>query len=90
MGIGERLYEDIIRRQPSNPSCVCDLPHRSQILNPLNKARDRTHSLMVPSHVPFCYATTETPVADISMKLKQMMTSNVETPGDLDLAISLE
>ena len=39
-----------------NPSFVCDLHHssrQSQILNPLRKARDRTHNLMVPSRIHF-------------------------------------
>ena len=37
-----------------DPSCICDLHHRSrqcQILNPLSEARDRSHNLMVPSLV---------------------------------------
>ena len=40
----------------SDPSCVCDLYHNSwqcQFLNPLSKARDRTHILMDTSQV--CY-----------------------------------
>ena len=39
-------------------SHVCDLHHSSQqrqILNPLSEARDRTHHLMVPSRICFCY-----------------------------------
>ena len=40
-------------------------PHYSsqqhQILNPLNKARDRTQSLLVPSQICFCCITTGTP-----------------------------
>ena len=38
----------------SATSCVCDLHHSSQqrrILNPLSKARDRTHNLTVPSQI---------------------------------------
>ena len=31
------------------------------ILNPLSKARDRTHNLMVPSHISLRYAMTGTP-----------------------------
>ena len=47
-----------------DPSHVCDLHYSSQqcqILNPLNKARDQTHNLMVPSWIPFCCTMTETP-----------------------------
>ena len=43
---------------------VCHLHHSSwqhQILNPRSKARDRTHDLMVPSHVHFLCTTTGTP-----------------------------
>ena len=38
-----------------DPSCICDLQHRSgqhQILNPLSEARDWTCILMDPSQVP--------------------------------------
>ena len=41
------------------------LHHRSQqrwILNPLSKARDQTHNLMIPSQICFHCATTGTPV----------------------------
>ena len=31
-------------------------PQQHQILNPLSKARDRTHNLMVPSRIRFCHA----------------------------------
>ena len=39
-----------------DPSHVCDLHHSSwhtphRILNPLNKARDQTHNLVVPSQI---------------------------------------
>ena len=37
-----------------DPSHVCHLHHRSWqrwILNPLSKARDRTHNLMIPSWI---------------------------------------
>ena len=47
-----------------DPSHVCDLHHSSRqcrILNPLSKARDRTHNLMVPSRIRFCCARTGTP-----------------------------
>ena len=45
-------------------SHACALYHSSrqhQILNPLSKARDRTHNLMVPSWVRFRCAMTGTP-----------------------------
>ena len=41
-------------RATQDPSHVCNLHHSSrqrQILNPLSKARDRTHNLMVPSRI---------------------------------------
>ena len=38
-----------------DPSCICDLHHSSRqptgSFNPLSEARDRTCSLMVPSHL---------------------------------------
>ena len=46
-------------------SCVCDLRHSSQqrqILSPLNKARDQTRNLMVPSWSCFRCAMTGTPL----------------------------
>jgi len=48
----------------SHPSRVCDLHHSSWqhwILNPLSKARDGTHTLMVRSRIRFHGATTGTP-----------------------------
>ena len=47
-----------------DPSHIYDLHHSSQqrqIFNPLSKARDQTHNLMVPSQICFCCAMTETP-----------------------------
>ena len=47
-----------------DPSHVCDLHHSSQqhwIPNPLSKARDRTHKLMVPSQIRFHCTTMGTP-----------------------------
>ena len=47
-----------------DPSHVCDLHHSSWqcwILNPLSKARNHTHNLMVPSRIPLCYAMRGTP-----------------------------
>ena len=46
------------------PSSICDLHHSSgqcRVLNPLSEARDRTHNLMVPSWIHFCYAKRGTP-----------------------------
>ena len=48
-----------------DPSRICDLHYSSQqcwILNPLRKARDRTHILMGPSQVRFGCAATGTPI----------------------------
>ena len=47
-----------------DPSCICNLQHTSlqhRILNPLSKARDRTHNIMVPSWICFLCATMRTP-----------------------------
>ena len=47
-----------------DPSRICNLHPsslQSQILNPLNEARDRTRNLMVPSQIHFHCATTGTP-----------------------------
>ena len=48
-----------------DPSCVCDLHHRSQqcqILNPLSKDRDQTCILMDTRQIHFCWAMTGTPL----------------------------
>ena len=48
-----------------DPSCIYNLHHSSrqcQILNPLSKARDRIHNLMIPSRIHFCCAMMETPI----------------------------
>ena len=45
-------------------SCICNLHHSSwqrQIFNPLSKARDRTHDLMVPDQIRFCCASMGSP-----------------------------
>ena len=47
-----------------DPSCICNLHHRSQqrwILNPLSEARDRTYVLMDTKQIRFCWAATGTP-----------------------------
>ena len=44
-------------------SCICNLHHSSwqhRILNPLSKARDQIHILMVTSHVHYHLATRGT------------------------------
>ena len=49
-------------------SHVYDLHHSSRqrrIPNPLSKARDRTHNLMVPRQIHFCCAMTGTPPVTI-------------------------
>ena len=48
-----------------DPSHICDLHHslrQSLILDPLSKARDRTHNTMVLNQIRFCCATMGTPV----------------------------
>ena len=47
-----------------DPSCICNLHHRSQqcqILNPLREARDWTRNLRVPSWIRFCCTMTGSP-----------------------------
>ena len=53
-----------------DPSRVWDLhpAHSNRILNPLREARDRTHDLMVPSWIPFRWATTGTLVLFLTME----------------------
>ena len=48
-----------------DPSHICNLHHSScqyQMLNPLSKASDRTHNLMVPSWIHFHCTIMGTPV----------------------------
>ena len=47
-----------------DPSHIRDLRHSSQqlrIVNPLSEARDRTHTLTIPSQIRFLCAMTGTP-----------------------------
>ena len=51
-------------------AAAAGLHHSSQqlrILNPLSKARDQTHNLMVPSRICFCCATTGTAASTFLM-----------------------
>ena len=53
-----------------DPSCVCNLHHSSwqhRILNPLSRAKDRTHIFMDTSQIRFCWAITGTPWKIINM-----------------------
>ena len=55
-------------------SRVCDLQHSSkqrQILNPLSKARDPTHNVMVPNQIRFRCATTGTPKFSIDLNISK-------------------
>ena len=66
IGVKSELLPLAYARATATPdlSRACDLHHSSQqsrILNPLNKARDRTHNLMVPGQINFCCATMGTP-----------------------------
>ena len=52
-----------------DPSHICDLHHISQqrqLLNPLNKARDQTRNLMVPSRICFHCTAMVTPISFFS------------------------
>ena len=55
-------------------SRVCNLHHSSwqrQSLNPLSKARDRTHNLMIPSWIRFCCDMMGTPDSTALMRILQ-------------------
>ena len=59
------------------PSCICDLYHRSQqhwVLNPLSKARDQTCILMATSQVHYLCAIVGTPSVIILFEIVQMLT----------------
>ena len=63
LGVWWELYPLAYARATAtwDPSCVYDLHHSSWqrwILKPLNETRNRTHNLMIPSWIHFCYATT--------------------------------
>ena len=64
LGIKSELQRPVYATATSDLSRVCDLHHSSWqcwILNPLNKARDQTRSLMVSSRIRFHCATAGTP-----------------------------
>ena len=55
-----------------DPSCISDLRHSSwqcQILNPMNKARDRTHILMNTSQADYHWATKGTPASCLNTSI---------------------
>ena len=59
LGVGSKfqLLAYTTATATGDPSCICDLHHSSwqcQILNPLNRSRDRTRILMDTSWVHFC------------------------------------
>uniref|UniRef100_A0A8D1AGD8 Uncharacterized protein n=1 Tax=Sus scrofa TaxID=9823 RepID=A0A8D1AGD8_PIG len=56
----------------------------SQILNPLSKARDRTHNLMVPSRTHFRYARMGTPKTYFGFVNARM---TVQDPSQKDLSL---
>ena len=66
----------------SDPICICDLQHSSRqhcILNPLSRARDQTHKLMVPSRIHFLCATMGTSsFYPQQYKRKQLDVKNVD------------
>ena len=66
LGVGLELQLPATARATAmqDPSHICTLHHSSwqcQILNPLSKARDRTHNLMVFSWICFRCTTMGTP-----------------------------
>ena len=64
--LGPHLWHMEVPRLGSNQSCCCQpmpQPQQHQILNPLSKASDWTHSLMVPRRIRFCCAMTGIPVS---------------------------
>ena len=54
-------YATVTATQDLSHACNLHSSRPRQILNPLSKARDWTHSLMDTSWVHYCWATTETP-----------------------------
>ena len=72
-----------LRQSHSNArskSCLRPTPQLMAMLdpNPLSEARDRTHSLMVPSWIRFCCTTTETPIKVLKMSGIQLLTDQPE------------
>ena len=60
-----------------DPSCIYDLYRSSQpcqIPNPLSKARDQTHNLMVPGQIHFCCAMMGTPPPKLLLVTKNVQT----------------
>ena len=63
LGVESELWPPAYTTATATPDPSCKLHHSSgqcQIFNQLSKARDRTHNLMVPSHIHFCCATKGT------------------------------
>ena len=58
-------------------------PHSQQcwILNPLRKARDWTHNLMVPSWICFCCGTMETPLVTFFILKSILSNMSIATPA---------
>ena len=73
-----------------DPSLIFDLHHSSRqcwILSPLNKARDQTHSLIVPSWIRFHCATTGTPHV---VSLIFILHYSVSVPGPFFVSCDLD
>ena len=69
-------------------SHIFDLHHslwQCRTLNPLIKARDRTHNLTVPSRIRFCCATVGTPTSQVLNPLSQMGTLRFSNPQKIFL-----
>ena len=76
-----------------DPSLIYDLHHSSRqcrLLNPLNKARDRTCVLMDTSQILFCCATMGTPIVCLKKKFFYLRTLHINqlTVGFLVILLS--